>query len=76
MQCKFLPMALLRRTAATVESTPPDIPKITFSLPTVFFIFEMVILEKESGVQFGLIFEILQPNCLFQQLILMATRFQ
>ena len=34
MQYKFLPMALCNKTAATVESTPPESPRTTLSFCT------------------------------------------
>jgi hypothetical protein len=37
MQYKFFPIALFNKTAATVESTPPEIPKTTLSFPSFSF---------------------------------------
>ena len=54
-----VPMALFNNTAATVESTPPESPKITFSSPTVSAICFTVSSTKESGVQFYWILAIL-----------------
>jgi hypothetical protein len=39
MQVRFLPIALWMMAAATVESTPPETPAITFLLPTCLRIF-------------------------------------
>jgi len=50
MQCKFSPMALCNNTAATVESTPPDNPKITLSFPILSLNSATVVSTKESGV--------------------------
>ena len=51
MQCKLLPIAFCKRTAATEESTPPDKPKITLSSPILVCKSEIVRSIKESGVQ-------------------------
>ena len=51
IQYKFLPIALCNNTAATVESTPPDNPKITLSSPIFAFKSATVVSTKESGVQ-------------------------
>ena len=44
-------MALFRSTAATVESTPPERPRITLSLPMVSLRDPMELSMKEAGVQ-------------------------
>ena len=49
MQCKFLPIALSSKTAATLESTPPESPKITFSSNTSDFNSLTVLSIKDSG---------------------------
>ena len=51
MQCKLLPIALCKSTAATDESTPPDNPRITLSSPTCAFNCLQVSSTNESGVQ-------------------------
>ena len=58
MQFKFSPIALFIKTAATVESTPPDKPKITLSDFILLVIFETVSLIKIL-IQFCLNFKIL-----------------
>ena len=50
-QYKFSPIALLNNNAATLESTPPDKPNNTFSLPTLAFISLTDFIIKESIVQ-------------------------
>ena len=51
MQYKFLPMALCNNTAATVESTPPDNPITTLSLPSCCFKLSTVSSMNERAVQ-------------------------
>ena len=48
---KFSPIALCIRTPATVESTPPDNPRITLSSPIVFCNFLTVFSTNNFGVQ-------------------------
>ena len=60
IQCNCFPIALLSNTAATVESTPPDKPKITFSLPICVFSCVTVISTKLSDVQLGVSLAILK----------------
>ena len=50
MHCKWSPIALCNKTAATVESTPPLKPKITFSVPILAFNSATVVSTKEFGV--------------------------
>ena len=50
IQYKFFPIALCNKTAATVESTPPESPKTTLSFPTFSLIAATVLSTKESGV--------------------------
>ena len=51
MQLSCLPMALLSNTAATVESTPPESPSTTLSLPTSSRSSRTVLSMNDSGVQ-------------------------
>ncbi|KAF5031752.1 hypothetical protein DSECCO2_624490 [anaerobic digester metagenome] len=51
MQYRFFPIALLRRTAATVESTPPDKPNITLSFPSCDLRLLTVVSINDAGVQ-------------------------
>ncbi len=64
MQWRFSLIALWIKTAATVESTPPERPRITLSSPTFSLISEIVFSEKTSGVQSGFILAILIKNFL------------
>ena len=48
---RFLPIALLSNTAATVLSTPPESPRITLSFPSLARIASTVVSINESGVQ-------------------------
>ena len=52
-------MALFSNTAATDESTPPDKPRTTLSLPIIFLRSYIVLSTNELAVQLGLISEIL-----------------
>ncbi len=45
-------MALFNKTAATVESTPPDKPKTTLSVPIFSFISATISSTKAFGVKF------------------------
>ena len=58
MQYRFLPIALCKSIAATDESTPPDNPKTTLSLPNFVFKSSTVSSIKAFGVQSGLTFAI------------------
>ena len=51
MQVRLWPIALLRSTPATVESTPPLRPRITFSFPTFSQMDATVVSMKEAEVQ-------------------------
>ena len=51
MQCKFLPIALCNKIAATLLSTPPERPKTTLSLPNFSFKAAIVVSTKASAVQ-------------------------
>lgn len=51
IQVRFSPTALCNNIAATVESTPPDKPKITRSVPSFSLNSFTVVSTKESGVQ-------------------------
>ncbi|MNR35753.1 hypothetical protein D3C85_1536200 [compost metagenome] len=52
MQYRFLPIALCNKTAATVESTPPERPKTTLSFPIFSFISATISSTKAFGVKF------------------------
>ena len=60
IQCNWLPIALFSNTAATVESTPPERPNTTFSLPTCALSAATVVSIKLSGVQDGVSLAILK----------------
>ena len=51
MQCKFAPIALCNKTAATLLSTPPDNPKTTLSFPNLCFNSATVVSINELDVQ-------------------------
>src|SRR5690606_4600518 len=51
MQNRFAPMVLCKSIAATDESTPPDKPNTTRSLPNCDCNFSIVLSINESGVQ-------------------------
>ena len=57
-------MALSNNTAATVESTPPDKPKTTLSLPTFAFM-----------ACYGCIYETIRCPCLVQRLQCLTKKF-
>src|SRR5574344_374463 len=50
IQVRFLPIALLSNVAQTEESTPPERPRITRSLPNCFFSSSTVLSTKEAGL--------------------------
>ena len=52
MQYRFGPIALFNKTAATVESTPPESPKTTLSFPSFYFNSATISSAKAFGVKF------------------------
>ena len=63
-QCKFLPIALCNNNATTEESTPPDKPKITSSLPTC-----ALIRATASSMMFSAVHLVSQPQMFTTKLV-------